>query len=324
MNNFIKFLKITVFVTATIVFTSCSGTIKQDLVVEANGSGEVVYTLDYSSSMAGVSDLGNGMIDMTKSMLSGFGEFAQDSIMEGRENYEDEYVDEINEDNASNQAEKSLSKSKDTTFTINQFLIANKDSIKGNKYYNKTRLAALKILGSLTVHEVTNIETGKLFFEIKSPFKTLKELEDLEFTMSQLVPDSSEDLKKDGESSPSPTIDGFSPELLVLFVAANGANTYTLTNNKLVKSKSTVKGIKNAQEAFSTLLGKEPMVAAMMKSFLPKTYDVNITVKNKKINSVSDPECYIKGDFSSIKRSYDFTQLLSGEANSTIEIGFRE
>jgi hypothetical protein len=298
--------------------TSCNGVLRQDISLEKDGSGTMVYTMDYSSGMGGMSAFGNVMEELGNSMGEAFDEMEEDEeIMEEDSDYGngDEDLEEEN-------PFKDMKMKKDTTFTIAAFMKANKDSIAGKPYYTKERIKALTALGNVEIHEVNDIKNASFFMEVKTSFKNLSELENIESLMAQLLTADKSALQD--EDGPKTGIDGFSPELLGLFIATNGVNSYTFTKSSLKKQPKKNTALETFNKSYEKMLGDDPMTSQMIKSFLPKTFEINVTLADKKINYVSDTEAYIKGDFMTVRRTYDFNELITGAKNTALELRFNE
>lgn len=303
--------------------TSCNGVLRQDITLEKDGSGTVVYTMDYSSGMDGMGALGTAMQELGNTMGDAFNEMEEQESEEEEvpENYDYEVAYEDDEETKENPF-SDMKMRKDTTFTIAAFMKANKDSIIGDPYYTKSRLAALTKLGNVRIHEVNDLKKGSFFMEVITDFKSVQELEIFESTLAELI--SADKSMIQDEDGPKTSIDGFSPSMLGLFVAANGVNGYTYNKATLIKQPKKSKVIDEFYKAYESLFGDEPMAAQMLKSFLPKTYEVNITLKDNTVKWISDTDAYIKGDFKTIRRTYDFNELVTGQKNTALELRFNE
>lgn len=316
-------LKIFFYLFAFIVLsslTSCNGVLRQDIVLEESGAGTVTYTMDYSNSMSGMSAFGGAM----EAFGNSFANSMKDSLQQ--DEYDGDTYIENDEDYNSKQEDEDLEAmaiKKDTTFTIAAFLKAHKDSIKDNPYYTKSRLATLTKLGNVKIHEVNDLKGGSFLMEVSTDFKNLKELEAFENAMADLIPKDKTEVASEG-NGPKTSIDGFSPELLGLFVAANGTNAYSLTNGTFLKTTTSNTALTKFRNEYESLFGDEPMAIEMIKSFLPQTFEVNIKFPHAKVNYVSDEEAYIKGDFKSVRRTYKFNDLMTGVGNTAMELRFNK
>lgn len=194
---------------------------------------------------------------------------------------------------------KQDAKSIDSTFSFKQIFEEKKDSIAK---LSPEQQKALKKLENFVINIKMNPESKQFLFAMKTPFKSINELDDLNESLGTL-----KDLKgsSDKKDNPAAMMSGMGINNSKLSFSYNG-NSF---NRKAVVSKTDVKKIENDS------LGMAKMMFASSKYILKYHFP-------KPVKKVSNPDALFSDDRKTITVEYPFTDYTDNPDKLNLNVEF--
>lgn len=194
---------------------------------------------------------------------------------------------------------KENTKSIDSTFSFKQIFEEKKDSIAK---LTPEQQKALKKLENFVINIKMNPESKQFLFAMKTPFKSINELDDLTESLGAL-----KDLKgsSDKKDNPAAMMSGMGINNSKLSFSYNG-NSFT---RKAVVSKTDLKKIENDS------LGMAKMMFASSKYILKYHFP-------KPVKKVSNPDALFSDDRKTITVEYPFTDYTNNPDKLNLNVEF--